>query len=65
MFSLYGYILFVLENCYPDIYQNVEYEEKIRLLRKLDSDSAPWLKLESAIDSQTIGSEIHTTIHFK
>lgn len=64
VFSLYAYILFVLENCYPDIYQNVQFEEKITLLRKLDEETAHWLKIKPNVESQNYGKEISTTIYF-
>lgn len=45
-FSVYKYYLFVLENCFPEVYRENEFKEYIQYIRKLDSESDFWLKLK-------------------
>ncbi len=62
--SLYSYMLFVLENCYPWIYHEKENEEIIELLRRLDRESSQGFKVaKSKID--VLGDKIHTLVEFK
>lgn len=65
VFSVYGYLLFVLENCYPDIYQNKCYKEKVEVLRKLDEETKPWLKCQKNDEMSIFGQRIYTEIYFK
>jgi len=60
--SVYGYILFVLENCYPSIYQDKQYRDKIELLRKLDEDTHYWLKEKKDSGQEKLGDKIYTEI---
>lgn len=62
IFSLYSYMLFILENCYPDIYTNDIYEEKIETLRKLDAETVPWRRIKDISRNSCLGEKIHTQI---
>lgn len=61
MLSLYSYILFILENCYPLIYQAKEHEEKIDMLRKLERESIQGFKVRKSVHG-IYGNKIHTVI---
>lgn len=37
--SLYSYILFVLENCYPDLYTSKDYQDQINRIKALDKEA--------------------------
>ena len=57
--SLYGYMLFILENCYPLFYR--ENEEKIERLRKLEKESLQGFKIGRSKNNE-MGKKIHTYI---
>lgn len=61
--SLYSYMLFILENCYPLIYQEKENQEKIERLRKLEKDFYQGFKAGRS-EADALGSKIHTFIKF-
>lgn len=58
--SVYGYYLFILENCYPYEYRHIE-ESSIDIIRKLDFETKHWLKISSESKSEN-GVEIKTMI---
>lgn len=61
--SLYSYMLFILENCYPGIYCEKKYEEKIETLRKLEKEAAQSFKLgRGGSKDDNLGEKIHTMI---
>ncbi len=62
IFSLYSYMLFILENCYPEIYRDKRYGEKIESIRKLETETLPWFKLVKNSRNIEIAKKIHTKI---
>lgn len=56
--SLYSYILFILENCYPDLYSAKEHQSKIEKLKKLDNEARLGFSLDLKLRDLNYGSKI-------
>ena len=61
--SLYGYFLFLLENCYPLFYMNQNEEKFINNLWTMEKDSRNWLKIERNTVGM-FGKDVHTNLIF-
>lgn len=62
--SLYSYILFILENCYPNLYCAKEYQDQIVKLKKLDEEAKLEFRILSEKRYTNFGSNIHSLFVF-
>ncbi|MDD7391050.1 MAG: DUF2290 domain-containing protein [Lachnospiraceae bacterium] len=62
--TLYSYLLFIIENCYPDIYKDEEYQSEIENLRRLDREACIGISVLSKPGKSILGYDIHTLIKY-